>query len=61
VATDKHLQHKAFQLFFDQAAAGRVVLQVIDKSDLDGAMFLADFSGDALLPDANANAQTASC
>jgi hypothetical protein len=60
VATDKHLQDKALQLFFDQAAAGRVVLQVIDKSDLDGATFLADFSGDAVLPDANAHAQTAS-
>jgi hypothetical protein len=60
VATDKHLQDKALQLFFDQAAAGRVVLQVIDKSDLDGAIFLADFSGDAVLSDANANVQTAS-
>lgn len=48
MATDQHLRDKALQFFLDQAERVRVVLRVIDKSDLDGATFLADLSGHVL-------------
>ena len=42
---ERHLRDKALEIFFEQVERSEIVLQVIDKSELNGAIFLADFSG----------------
>ena len=49
VLTDESLCQKAVQIFFERAKCCRVVLRVVDMSEIHGTLFMADFSGKTIV------------